>query len=107
MMILGKNKHLFQDSLPQSFSYRDHLIDFLTRVGEETDVDQCQLILEHALGSFRDSTGWDTVSSYNVCMMTGLSKFPDEFFETYAGLDELDSLNAMLHGANLPSLPNP
>ena len=31
-----KNPSLFKDSLPSSFPNRDHLVDFLTRLGDET-----------------------------------------------------------------------
>ena len=46
------------------------------------------------------------VLSYNACVMMGLSKIPDEFFEEYEKLDEEErrALHEILVDANLPSL---
>ena len=64
-------------------------------------------IMEFALGFYRSPKDWDEVLSYNVCVMMGLSKMPDEFFEEYGKLEgkERQTLNKMLFKADLPNLP--
>ena len=39
-------------------------------------------------GPIGDSKDWDEVLSYNACIMIGLSKIPDEFFEEYEKLED-------------------
>jgi hypothetical protein len=105
---IGKKESSFRDSLPRSFSNHAHLTDFLTRLGEEAQKSQgCKDAIKDALRDIRESTDWDKVVSYNECVMTGLSKLPDEFFEGYAMLKfgGRIALNSMLLKANLPTLP--
>lgn len=102
-----QNKSMFQESLPQSFSNRDNLIDFLTRVGNDAEAfRQCKWAIESTLKELQGSILWDKVVTYNEYMMKGLSKLPDEFFEAYAKLnkEERNQLHDMLRGANLPTL---
>ena len=83
-----ENESLFHNSLPQSLPNRDHLVDFLTKLGHETKkLGRCKLEIEYALQAFQGSTNWDKVVAYNECVMTGLSELPDEFFEEYSTLD--------------------
>ena len=62
--------------------------------------------MEDTLRSYRSPKYWDEVLSYNACVMMGLSKLPDEFFEEYEKLEgkERQALNRMLFDANLPAL---
>ena len=104
---LRRNQKLLQDSIPQSFSNRDHLINFLIKFDNNVRVDKkCQWAIEDALKDFRVSTDWDKVVSYNTCVMTELSKLPDEFFEDFRSLgkDGWVMLDEMLQEANLPVL---
>ena len=59
-----------------------------------------------ALRSYQSPKDWDEVLSYNACVMMGLSKIPDEFFEEYEKLEgeERHALYEMLLNANLPTL---
>ena len=63
--------------------------------------------MESALQSYRSPKDWDEVLSYNACVMMGLSKIPDEFFEEYEKLDgeERRTLNAMVHTTYFIYLP--
>ena len=102
-----ENESLFHNSLPQSFPNRDHLVDFLTKLGHETKkLGRCKLEIEYALQDSQGSTNWDKVVAYNECVMTGLSELPDEFFEEYSTLDIewRTKLRDMLRKANLPPL---
>ena len=84
---LDTNESFLHDSLPQSLPGRDHIISILTRfVDEARDAQICGDIVEIALKSYQSPKEWDEVLSYNVCMMKGLSKIPDEFFEEYEKL---------------------
>ena len=105
---LDTNKSFLHDSLPQSLPGRDHIISVLTRLGDETrDARACRNVMESALQSYQSPKDWDEVLSYNACVMMGLSKLPDEFFEEYEKLErkERQALNKMLFEANLPTLP--
>ena len=105
---LDKNKTFLDDSLPQSLPGRDHIISALKKLAEETKDDRgCRNVMELVLRSYGDSKDWDEVLSYNVCVMMGLSKLPDEFFEEYEKLekDERKTLNAMLHTTYFIDLP--
>ena len=105
---LDTNKSFLHDSLPQSLPGRDHIIRVLTRLGDETrDGRGCRAIIEIALQSYQGPKYWDEVLSYNACVMMGLSKLPDEFFEEYGKLEPMEKrlvLNRMLLAANLPIL---
>ena len=103
-----KNKLLLQDALPQSLPDRAHLIDFLTRLGHEVEkLKSCKLAIEDALQDFEESTDWDGVALHNACMMRGLSKLSDEFFEEYTSLEQMERtrLSKMLRQVDLPRLP--
>ena len=104
---LDTNESFLHDSLPQSLLGRDHIISVLTRIGGKTrDAQACRSVMESALESYQSPKYWDEVLSYNACVMLGLSKVPDEFFEEFEKLDgeERHALNRMLLVANLPSL---
>ena len=105
---LDTNKSFLQDSLPQSLPGRDQIINVLTRFGDETRDQACRSVIESALRFYRSPKDWEEVLSYNVCMMKGLSKIPDEFFEEHGKLEPMEKrlvLNRMLLVANLPALP--
>ena len=44
--------------------------------------------MESALQSYQSPKYWEEVLSYNECVMRGLSKIPDEFFEEYEKLEK-------------------
>ena len=93
--------------MPQSLPGRDHIINVLTRLGDGTRDDMaCRGIMEGALRSYQGPKYWEEVLSYNACVMVGLSKLPDEFFEEYEKLDEEEqyTLYEILKDANLPIL---
>ena len=83
------NPSLFKDSLPSSFPNHDYLVDFLTRLGDETQNNwRCRWAIEYALRDSLVISEWDKIVAYNECVMRVFSTFPDEFFEEYAGLSE-------------------
>ena len=93
--------------MPQSLPGRDHIISVLTRLGDETrNAWVCRDVMEFALQSYQSPKDWEKVLSYNACVMMGLSKIPDEFFEEHEKLEgeERYALNKMLLTSNLPTL---
>ena len=103
---LDKNKSFLQDSLPQSLPGRDHIINVLTRLGDGTrGALGCRSSMEAALWSYQSPKYWNEVLSYNACVMLGLSKVPDEFFEEFEKLEKKERLvlYKMLLVANLPT----
>ena len=104
---LDTSKSFLHASLPHSLPGHDHIIGVLTRLGDETrDAQACRSVMESALGFYRRPKEWDEVLSYNACVMMGLSKLPDEFFEECEKLErkERQALNKMLFDASLPIL---
>ena len=100
-------KSSLDESFPTSIPDRDHIISILTRLGTEIkEYALCRRSIRDALFTFRESTYWDDIVSYNVCIMRKLSTVPDEFFEEYEGLSfrERTLLNSMLKKADLPIL---
>ena len=106
---LESNNSFLEDSLPQSLPGRDHIISLLTRLGDETrDVRGCRNIMELVLRSYQSPKYWNEVLSYNECVMMGLSKLPDEFFEEYEKLEkkERQLLNRMIISSQSSNLAN-
>ena len=104
---LATNKSFLHDSFPQALPGRDHIISVLTKLGDGTrDAWVCRGTMEYALRSYRSPKDWDETLSYNLCVMMGLSKVPDEFFEEFEKLGGKERLvlNRMLLVANIPSL---
>lgn len=102
-----KSKLLLQDALPQSLPDRTHLIDFLTRLGHEDEkFENCKRAINDALLEFQEYADWDGVALSNACVMKGLSKLSDEFFEEYTRLGKMEQirLNGMLRNVGLPRL---
>ena len=94
--------------MPSSFPNRDHLVDFLTRLGDEIqNNNECRWAIEYALQDSLVISEWDNIVAYNECVMRVFSTFPDEFIEEYASLSEdgQNELNGKLWQANLPTLP--
>ena len=99
---LDTDKSFLQDSLPQSLPDRDHVISILTRLDEETRGNRdCRCDIESALRPSQDPKGWDETLAHNECVMRGLSKLPDVFFEEYVGLKrkERDVLERMIYNS--------
>ena len=99
---LDTDKSFLQDSLPRSLPDRDHIISILTRLGEETRGNaNCRGVIEYALRPSLDPKDWDETLAQNECVMKGLSKLPDVFFEEYVGLGEEEryALNGMIRGS--------
>ena len=100
--------YFLQNYLPQSLPGRGHIIGVLTRLGDETGgAGGCRISMQSALESYGNPKDWKKVLSHTVCVMVGLSKLPDEFFEEYGKLDETEwfALNTMLYKAEFPVLP--
>ena len=98
---------LLDESFPTSIPDRDHIISILIGLGPEIKrYALCKRSIQSALLNFRESTYWDDIVSYNVCIMRELSTVPDEFFEEYEGLYESERsvLNSILKRAGLPIL---
>ena len=96
-----------KESMP-SFPGKDYLIDFVTRIREETqDNAMCRQSISNAMILFHEHRKWGDIQlPFNKCVMKGLSQLPDSFFAEYQALSELEQrkLQGMLKEASLPQL---
>ena len=101
---LGTNKSFLHDSLPPTLPGRHQIITVLNRLGDGIGGHWgCMNVMRTSLEFYQGPKYWEEVLSYNVYMMKGLSKIPDEFFEEFGKLKgkEDQALNRMLFNANL------
>ena len=96
---------LSKESMPP-FPGRDYLIDFMTRLREETEGHKrCRESIATTIRVFYVQTELDDIHlSFNMCVMKSLSQLPDSFFDDYQALGEAEQnkFQEMLTKASLP-----
>lgn len=96
---------LSKESMPP-FPGRDYLVDFMTRLREETEGNKrCRESIATTIRVLYMQTELDDIHlSFNMCVMKGLSQLPDSFFNDYQALGEVDQIKfqKMLTKASLP-----